>query len=98
MARAVFVGNWRAPKPSRPTIVVDAHEKAIKEYLATFGIPFSMDFGLGEPGQEEVVLHVSKTGSFVFPRVVKTGDRISVRAPDLAGHEVRVRIEWSDPT
>jgi hypothetical protein len=98
MAQPLFVGNWRAPKPSRPTIVVDANEKAIKEYLATFGITFSIDFGLGERGQEEVVLSVSKTGSFVFPRVIKKGDRISAHAPDLAGHGVRIRIEWNDPT
>jgi hypothetical protein len=95
MSRPVFYGNWRAPKASRPTIIVESTEKAMKDFLATFGI-LSIDFAIGEPGHEDVVLHVSKTGRFEFPQVVKVGDRISVHAPDLAGHDVHIRIEWDD--
>ena len=95
MANPVFHGDWRAPKASRPIITVDATEDAMKQFLAAFGI-LSIDFATGEPGQEEVVMHVSKTGHFPFPRVVAAGSRLSVRAPDLAGHDVRIRVSWSD--
>ena len=61
----VFHGNWRAPKASRPIITVEATEDAMKQLLAAFGIP-SLDFAIGEPGQEEVMMQVSTTGSFPF--------------------------------
>jgi hypothetical protein len=95
MANPVFHGDWRAPKASRPIITVDATEDAMKQFLAAFGI-LSIDFATGETGQEEVVMHVSKTGHFPFPRVVAAGSRLSMRAPDLAGHEVHIRVSWSD--
>src|SRR5262249_16806209 len=95
MANPVFHGDWRAPKASRPIITVDATEDAMKQFLAAFGI-LSIGFATGEPGQEEVVLHVSKTGNFMCPRVVAAGSRLSVRAPDLASHDVRIRVSWSD--
>ena len=91
----VFHGDWRAPKASRPIITVVATEDAMKQLLAAFGIP-SLDFASGEPGQEEVMLQVSTAGSFPFPRVVLAGTRVSVRAADLAGHDVQVRVSWSD--
>ena len=91
----VFHGDWRAPKASRPIITVVATEDAMKQLLAAFGIP-SLDFAIGEPGQEEVMIQVSTTGSFPFPRVVAAGTRVSVRAADLAGHDVQVRVSWSD--
>jgi hypothetical protein len=91
----VFHGNWRAPKASRPIIIVDATEDAMKQLLAAFGIP-SLDFAIGEPGHEEVVMHLSTSGSFPFPRVVAAETRVSVRAADLAGHDVQVRVSWSD--
>jgi hypothetical protein len=31
-----------------------------------------------------------------FPRVVAAGTRVSGRAVDLAGHDVQVRVSWSD--
>ena len=46
----VFHGNWRAPKASRPIIIVDATEDAMKQLLAAFGLP-SLDFAIGEPGR-----------------------------------------------
>ena len=64
-----FHGNWRAPKASRPIITVEATEDAMKQLLAAFGIP-SLDFAIGEPGQEEVMMQVSTTGSFPFPCVL----------------------------
>ena len=91
----VFHGNWRAPKASRPIIIVDATEDAMKQLLAAFGL-LSLDFAIGEPGQEEVVMQISTTGSFPFPRVVATGTRLSMRAADLAGRDVQVRVSWSD--
>ena len=91
----VFHGDWRAPKASRPIITIDATEDAMQQLLAAFGIP-SLDFAIGEPGQEEVMIRVSTAGSFPFPRVVVAGTRVSVRAADLAGHEVQVRVSWSD--
>ena len=91
----VFHGNWCAPKASRPIITVEATEGAMKQLLAAFGIP-SLDFAIGEPGQEEVMLQVSTAGSFPFPRVVAAGTRVSVRAADLTGHDVQVRVSWSD--
>src|SRR3989442_7308179 len=69
--------------------------KETHRLLAAFGIP-SLDFALGEPGQEEVMLQVSTAGSFPFPRIVAAGTRVSVRAADLAGHDVQVRVSWSD--
>jgi hypothetical protein len=91
----VFHGNWRAPKASRPIISVDATEDALKQLLAAFGIP-ALDFAIGESGQEEVMMQVSTIGSFPFPRVVAAGTRVSVRAADLASHDVQVRVSWSD--
>jgi hypothetical protein len=91
----VFHGNWRAPKASRPIISVDATEDALKQLLAAFGIP-ALDFAIGEPGQEEVMMQVSTIGSFPFPRVVTAGTRVSVGAADLVGHDVQVRVSWSD--
>jgi hypothetical protein len=91
----IFHGNWRAPKASRPIVTVDATEDALKQLLAAFGIS-SLEFAIGEPGQEDVMLQVSTTGSFPFPRVVAAGTRVSVRAADLAGHDVQVRVSWSD--
>src|SRR6266566_6785416 len=79
----VFHGDWRAPKASRPIVTVDATEDAMKQLLAAFGIP-SLDFAIGEPGQEVVMIQVSTAGSFPFPRVVVPGTRVSVRAADLA--------------
>ena len=87
----VFHGDWRAPKASRPIITVVATEDAMKQLLAAFGIP-SLDFAIGEPGQEEVMLQISTTNNFPFPRVVITGTRVSVRAADPAGHDVQVRV------
>jgi hypothetical protein len=95
LRRGRFHGNWRAPKASRPIIAVEATEDAMKQLLAAFGMP-SLDFAIGEPGQEEVMMQVSTTGSLPFPRVVAAGTRVSVRAPDLAGHDVQVRVSWSD--
>jgi len=91
----VFHGDWRAPKASRPIVTVDATEDAMKQLLAAFGIP-SLDFAIGEPGQEVVMIQVSTAGSFPFPRVVVPGTRVSVRAADLASHDVQVRVSWSD--
>jgi len=91
----VFHGNWRAPKASRPIIIVDATEDAMKQLLAAFGLS-SLDFAIGEPGQEVVMIQVSTAGSFPFPRVVVPGTRVSVRAADLAGHDVHIRVSWSD--
>jgi hypothetical protein len=91
----VFHGNWRAPKASRPIITVEATEDAMTQLLAVFGTP-SLDFAIGEPGQEEVMMQVSNTGSFQFPRVVAAGTRVPVRTADLAGHDVQVRVSWSD--
>src|SRR5438128_9317661 len=53
----VFHGDWRAPKASRPIITVVATEDAMKQLLAAFGIP-SLDFAIGEPGQEVVMIQV----------------------------------------
>jgi hypothetical protein len=91
----VFHGDWRAPKASRPIVTVEATEDAMRQLLAAFGIP-SLDFAIGERGQEEVMIKVSTAGSFPFPRVVVAGARVSVRAADLAGHDVQVRVSWSD--
>ena len=91
----VFHGDWRAPKASRPIVTVDATEDAMKQLLATFGIP-SLDFAIGEAGQEQVMIQVSTAGSFPFPRVVVSGTRVSVCAADLSGHDVQVRVSWSD--
>src|SRR5437899_232229 len=78
----VVHGNWRAPKASRPIITVDATEDAMKQLLAALGIP-SLDFAIGEPGQEEVMMQVSTTGSFPFPRVVAAGTRVPCVLPIL---------------
>jgi hypothetical protein len=91
----IFHGDWRAPKASRPIITVDATEDAMQQLLAAFGIP-SLDFAIGEPEQEEVMIRVSTAGSFPFPQVVVAGTRVSVRAADLAGHDVQVRVSGSD--
>ena len=90
----VFHG-WRASKASRPIVTVDATEDAMKQLLAAFGIP-SLDFAIGEPGQEQVMIQVSTAGSFPFPRVVVAGTRVSVRAADPAGHDVQIRVSWTD--
>jgi hypothetical protein len=91
----VFHGNWRAPKTSRPIVIIDATEDAMKQFLAAFGIQ-SLDFAIGEPGHEEVMIQATTTGSFPFPRVVAAGTRLSVRAADPAAHDLQVRVSWSD--
>ena len=66
----VFHGDWRAPKASRPIITVEATEDAMGQLLAAFGIP-SLDFAIGERGQEEVMIKVSPksaTGTAWEPR------------------------------
>jgi hypothetical protein len=67
----------------------------MKQFLAALGIQ-SIDFAIGAPGQEEVIMQVSTTGSFPFPRVVVAWTRLSVRAADPAAHDVQVRVSWSD--
>jgi hypothetical protein len=42
------------------------------------------------------MLQVSTAGSFPFPRVVVAGTRVCVRAADPAGHDVQIRVSWSD--
>ena len=64
----------------------------MRQLLAAFGIP-SLDFAMGERGQEEVMIKVSTAGSFPLSRVVVAGIRVSVRA---AGHDVQVRVSWRD--
>src|SRR2546425_11128915 len=86
----VFHGDWRAPKASRPIVTVDATEDAMKQLLAAFGIP-SLDFAIGDPGQEQVMIQVSTAGSFPFPRVVVPGPPVSVPPPALPGPAAQPR-------
>jgi hypothetical protein len=93
-----FHGSYRAPHDSRPQITVDCQDAAMKSLLASFGL-VAIDFAVGEPGHERVVLKVTKPGTFTLPEVVKAGMPISVR-PSLdnpSGVEIRLSIRWDRP-
>ncbi len=96
MTEPGFHSYKRAPKASRPTITVQCAETELKSLLRSFGL-LAIDFGIGEPDHERVVLQVSKPGSFSFPVNVKAGELISVRPRELAGTEVTITISWDDP-
>jgi hypothetical protein len=97
MTEASFHGSYRAPYNSRPQITVECKDAALNSLLANFGL-VSVDFAVGEPGNERVVLKVSKPGTYIFPEVVSAGEAISVR-PSLdnpPGVEVQLKIRWDD--
>src|SRR5207247_6432925 len=88
-----FHGMARARKASRPTITVTSTETELKSPLESFGLR-AIDFAIGEPDLERVVLHVSKPGTFTFPANVQAGERIAARRIEIAGETVTRKIAW----
>ena|SRR5438105_3359022 len=96
MTEPTFHGLRRAPKASRPVIMVKGNDAALSSPLAHFGL-LALDIGVGEPGHERVVLKVTKTGAFELPENVTANDLVSVRALDLAGTGLTISVAWVDP-
>jgi len=85
-----FHGFKRAPRASRPVIVVT--------YEGPMPPNMTIDIGLGEPDQEHVVLCIGRRGEFPFPQNVSAGERVSVRSRGIPpGPEVRVSVRWGSP-
>jgi hypothetical protein len=85
-----FQGSYRVPHDSRPKITVEFQDQAA---MATPGF-VAIDFAVGEPGRERIVLKVSTPGTYTFPEVVKADVPISIRP--ATGVDMVLRIKWEE--
>ena len=82
----------RAPRASHPKIIV--------EYDGQGPFPplFTLDIGVGEPGQEQSVLPIGGAGTFGLAAPVPARGLLSVRVQGLpAGRSVTIKVVWKDP-
>jgi hypothetical protein len=75
----------RAPRRSRPTVLVEHDDRA-----ATL----TLDIGVGEPGRETTMLTVTSAGRFTL-RPVSKNELVSVRGRDLPTGEVKITVAWA---
>ena len=77
----------RAPRTAQPRIIVAYDGQAASPML------FSLEIGLGEPGQERRILPITSAGSFKLPAPVHRGGLLSVRVRGLpAGTSVTIKV------
>ena len=69
----------RAPRPSRPVIVV--------EYEG-WPVLLAIDVAIGEPGRERKLFEIGRLGEFNFAENVQAGELISIRARHLPSGEI----------
>ena len=83
----------RAPRTSQPRIILAYDGQAASPML------FSLEIGLGEPGQERRILPITSAGRFKLPAPVRRGGLLSVRVRGLpAGTSVTIKVVWEKPT
>ena len=87
--RESFHGSYRASYDSRPQITVEFQD--VVETTPGF---VAIEFSVGEPGRERVVLKVSKPGTYKFPEVVKADVPISFRP--TPGIDMQLRLRWEE--
>jgi len=59
---------------------------------------FSVEIGLGEPGQERRILPITNSGSFKLPAPVRRGGLLSVCVRGLPeGTSVTIKVDWEKP-
>lgn len=82
----------RAPRTSRPRVIVEYDGQAASPML------FSLEIGLGEPGQERRILPITSSGSFKLPAPVRRGGLLSVCVRGLPeGTSVTIKVDWEKP-
>jgi hypothetical protein len=82
----------RAPRRSQPRIIVAYDGHAASPML------FSLEIGLGEPGQERRILPITSSGSFKLPAPVRRGGLLSVCVRGLPeGTSVTIKVVWEKP-
>jgi hypothetical protein len=81
-----FHAVGRAPKRSKPKIVVEHDDRAAVLLL---------DFGVGEPGRELTALTVTTPGVFTLPVAIPKKALVSVRGRDVPVGGVRVTVAWT---
>ena len=85
--RTSFHGSYRASYDSRPEITIEFQDAG----ATTAGL-IAIEFSVGEPGHERVVLQVSKPGTYRFPEIVKADAPISFR--QTPGIDMKLWIRW----
>jgi hypothetical protein len=84
----------RAPRRTRPIVMIK-----IAEDPADAIVPFDVEIGIGEPGQEHPAMRVIAPGTYAVPRNIEAGELVSVRYPEGSpGSRVIAAIEtWDEP-